>query len=32
MPSNDNEIISYIVYAVILIVFFIVLKSPKKKK
>jgi len=30
MPSSET--LSYIVYAVILIVFFIVLKSPKKKK
>ena len=28
----SSETLSYIVYAVILIVFFIVLKSPKKKK
>jgi len=32
MPTDSNEVISYIVYAAILVVFFIVLKSPKKKK
>jgi len=30
MPQNDN-IYYYVVYGVILIAFFIVLKSPKKK-
>jgi len=32
MPTDNNELWSYAIYAGILIVFFIVLKSPKKKK
>ncbi len=31
MPRGDN-IYHYVAYAVVLVIFFIVLKSPKKKK
>jgi len=32
MPSGSEEITTYVLYAVIVIVFIVVLKMPKKKK
>ena len=32
MSMNENEYISYIVYAVIVVVFIIVMKMPKKEQ
>jgi len=32
MQSSGDDLITYVVYAVILVVFFVVLKAPKNKK
>lgn len=32
MPQNGESIIPYVLYAVIVVVFIIVMKMPKKKK
>lgn len=32
MPQNEESVIPYVLYAVIVVVFVIVMKMPKKKK